>query len=77
MKEKDSLPSSNILRSEARSDRDLLIAIDTRQKAMQESMLTLVTHVEFAPVKYIAYSLVGMVLSGVLAALIALVLKKP
>ena len=43
---------------------------------MEEQIKTLVTRQEFLPVKYLVYSFVGALMSGIVAALLALVLRR-
>jgi len=58
---------------------ELLIRIDERTQEMKESIKAFeavyVTHKEFAPVKVIAYGLVGLCMTGIVGALLMLVFK--
>ena len=53
------------------TNHDLLIRIDERLKAMEENY---VTKDEFEPVKRVVYGMVGLLLSGMVLAIIALVI---
>lgn len=55
-------------------DENLLARIDERVKSMQEELHRFVTRHEFQPVKLITYGLAGLVLSTVLATVIARVI---
>ena len=59
---------------------ELLVRIDERTTAMQKSLDAFekiyVTHQEFAPVKVIAYGLVSLCMTGIIGALLAILLKK-
>lgn len=64
-------------------DQELLARIDERVQSMQRELHTLtkkfaeyVTHVEFTPVKMIAFGLAGLILCSVIAAIVATVLHK-
>lgn len=61
------------LKDTARSDHDLLVEVCSDVRHIEETVDQLVTKLEFAPVKLIAYALVGMLLSGIVAAILALV----
>ena len=58
---------------------ELLIRIDERTKKLEEGMDRFeeiyVTHQEFAPVKVIAYGLVTLCMTGIVGAILAMVLK--
>ena len=65
------------------NDASLLARLDERVKAMQVELHTLtskfehyVTHIEFGPVKLIAFGLAGLILSAVIAAVVASVVHK-
>lgn len=55
---------------------DLLARMDERLKTVEALVKTLVTRLEFSPVKLIAYGLVASVLIAVLSAVIGLVIHK-
>lgn len=59
---------------------ELLVRIDERTTAMQKSLDAFekiyVTHQEFVPVKVIAYGLVGLCMTGIIGALLAIIFKK-
>jgi hypothetical protein len=64
-------------------ERSLLARLDERVKSMQVELHSLtakfeqyVTHVEFGPVKLIAFGLAGLILSAVIAAVVASVLHR-
>ena len=61
----------------------MLARLDERVQAMQKELHTLtarfneyVTHVEFTPVKAIAFGLAGLILCSVIAAVVATVLQR-
>jgi translation elongation factor EF-1beta len=54
----------------------LLARLDERVKHIETMVHTLVTRVEFTPVKAIAFGLAGLILCSVLAAVVATVLHK-
>jgi hypothetical protein len=57
-------------------DSQLLARLDERVQAIQKELHMMVTRVEFWPVKIIAFGLAGLILSAVIAAVIAQVLVK-
>ena len=64
-------------------ERSLLARLDERVKSMQAELHSLtskfeqyVTHIEFGPVKLIAFGLAGLILSAVIAAIVASVIHK-
>ena len=64
-------------------ERSLLARLDERVKSMQVELHSLtakfeqyVSHVEFGPVKLIAFGLAGLILSAVIAAVVASVLHR-
>jgi len=60
---------------------ELLIRIDERTKKIEENLALFeelyVTHKEFAPVKLITYGLVTLCMTGLIGALLMLILRKP
>ena len=54
----------------------LLARLDERVQAIQKELHILVTRAEFWPVKMIAFGLAGLILSTVVAALIAQVIVR-
>jgi hypothetical protein len=68
------MPSTNdSKRDEMLTD---IATIKAEVHAMKTLVATLVTRVEFTPVKLIVYGLVGSILAGVVGALLSLVLIK-
>lgn len=69
-----------IPRAIERPDRDLLIRIDERTKQLtfrfEEAKRTFVRKEEFDPVKRLVYGVVGVILTAVITALVALVVMK-
>ena len=61
----------------ALSDHDLLVELAADVRHIELTLDKLVTRTEFAPVKLIAYALVGMLLSGIVGGLLALVVHRP
>ena len=63
------------------SDHDLIVRIDERTAAlgvtMEDVKKNYVTKEEFNPVKKLIYGLVALVLSGVVGAIIGLVINNP
>ncbi len=59
----------------AAADHDLLVTLHADMRHLESLVGSLVSRLEFAPVKMIAYGMVGLVLSGVLASLLALVIR--
>jgi len=64
-------------------EHSMLARLDERVKSMQGELHTLtakfehyVTHIEFGPVKMIAFGLAGLILSAVIAAIVASVIHK-
>jgi translation elongation factor EF-1beta len=58
-------------------DREYLLArLDERVKHIEAMVQTLVTRVEFMPVRAIAFGLAGLILCSVIAAVVATVLHK-
>jgi len=64
-------------------EHSLLARLDERVKSMQIELHNLtskfeqyVTHIEFGPVKLIAFGLAGLILSAVIAAIVASVIHK-
>lgn len=57
-----------------------IVRIDERTKALIEEVRdvkrTIVTKTEFAPVKALVYGLVGLILAGVITALLAQIIAK-
>ena len=53
-----------------------VITIELEQGHMLTKLETLVSKMEFTPVKVLVYGMVGIILSGVIAALLALVIRK-
>lgn len=58
------------------SDHDLLVRIDEKVVAVHARMDEFVTRQEFLPVQRVVYGLVGMILVGIIGAIIRLVLIK-
>lgn len=60
-------------------ERELLIRIDERTQGMQEDIAVLkndfVKKEEFRPIKNLVYGLVSLILTGVVGALLALVIR--
>jgi hypothetical protein len=54
----------------------MLARLDERVKHIEAMVQTLVTRVEFLPVRAIAFGLAGLILCSVLAAVVATVLHK-
>ena len=67
-------------RTVERPDRDLLIRIDERTKQLtfrfEEAKRSFVRKEDFDPVKRIVYGMVGIILTAVVTALVALVVMK-
>ena len=64
-------------------EHSLLARLDERVKAMQIELHAMtvkfeqyVTHIEFGPVKLIAFGLAGLILSAVIAAIVASVIHR-
>lgn len=64
-------------------EHSMLARLDERVKSMQVELHALtskfeqyVTHIEFGPVKLIAFGLAGLILSAVIAAVVASVIHK-
>ena len=53
-----------------------VILIESEQKYMLAKIDTLVSKLEFTPVKLLVYGMTGIILSGVIGALLTLVLRK-
>lgn len=53
-----------------------VILIETEQKHMLVKIETLVSKLEFAPVKLLVYGTIGIILTAVIGALVALVVRK-
>ena len=53
-----------------------VILIESEQKYMLTKIDTLVSKLEFTPVKLLVYGMTGIILSGVIGALLTLVLRK-
>jgi len=65
------------------NEHSMLARLDERVQAMQKELHSLtgkfneyVTHIEFTPVKLIAFGLAGLTLSSVLAAVVATVIHR-
>ena len=58
-----------------RGDHDLLVKFGADLAHLNDVVATLVTRLEFAPVKLIAYGIVGLMLSGIIASILALVVN--
>lgn len=56
------------------SDHDLLLGIHHRTCNIEEIMKSVVTQVEFKPVKLVVFGLVGIIVTSVMGALVFLVL---
>ncbi len=56
-------------------DHDRIVHIETMMSNIREDIAELVTRTEFQPVKMVVFGLVGLILSGVAAAIIALVVR--
>ena len=56
-------------------DQSFLARLDERLKRMEAELERLVTRVEFRPVAMIAYGLVGLLLSALVGAIVAQVIK--
>jgi translation elongation factor EF-1beta len=55
---------------------NMLARLDERVKHIEKMVTTLITRVEFTPVKMIAFGLAALILCSVLAAVVATVLHK-
>ena len=53
-----------------------LTKLEMRLGYVERTLESLVTKLEFAPIRLIVYGLVGLILSSVVAALVALVVKR-
>ena len=53
-----------------------VILIEAEQKYMLAKLETLVSKLEFTPVKLLVYGMTGIILAGVIGALLTLVLRK-
>jgi len=67
----------NRIDSTAQSDRELLIRIDARTEFIVSDLKNYVRREEFLPVQAVTYSLVGIILTSVIGAVIAGALRKP
>ena len=57
-------------------DHSLLVRLDERTQQMQKQLESHVSHDEFRPVKMVVYGLVSLILTSVLAAVIAVAVKQ-
>lgn len=57
-------------------EHSMLARLDERVKHVEAMVQSLVTRVEFAPVRMIAFGLAGLILSAVIAAIVASVLQR-
>ena len=55
---------------------ELLVRIDERTARQERDTAKYVTREEFAPIKGLVYGLVGLLLTGVIGAVLALVIRK-
>ena len=53
-----------------------VILIESEQKHMLEKIDTLVSKLEFTPVKLLVYGMTGIILAGVIGALLTLIIRK-
>lgn len=56
-------------------DHDLLVDLCTRVEHLENRISEMVSKLEFAPVKIIAYGIVGICTSSILGAIVALVVR--
>lgn len=70
---------TDAMNNEDNTDRELLIRLDERLKAIESNLLHMrtnyVTQIEFRPIRLIVYGTAGIILTGVMGAIVALVLQ--